>query len=99
MMTYDELKYRQGWTLEQKIDHSVGVVSSFASKTGGGIFSSFSRGKDSTVMVDIIRRFVDRTVPVVFCNTGNEVSRSGEICPANGKCNRYPSRNAHPANH
>jgi hypothetical protein len=29
MMTYEELKYRQAWTLEQKIDHSVGVVSSF----------------------------------------------------------------------
>jgi 3'-phosphoadenosine 5'-phosphosulfate sulfotransferase (PAPS reductase)/FAD synthetase len=72
MMTYEELKYRQAWTLEQKIDHSVGVVSSFAAKTGGGIFSSFSGGKDSTVMVDIIRRFVDRTVPSVFCNTGNE---------------------------
>jgi hypothetical protein len=25
-MTYEELKFRQGWTLEQKIDHSVGVV-------------------------------------------------------------------------
>jgi 3'-phosphoadenosine 5'-phosphosulfate sulfotransferase (PAPS reductase)/FAD synthetase len=72
MMTYDELKYRQSWTLEQKIDHSVGVVSSFAAKTGGCIFSSFSGGKDSTVMVDIIRRFVDKTVPVVFCNTRNE---------------------------
>jgi hypothetical protein len=28
-MTYEELKYRQAWTVEQKIDRSVGVVSSF----------------------------------------------------------------------
>jgi 3'-phosphoadenosine 5'-phosphosulfate sulfotransferase (PAPS reductase)/FAD synthetase len=72
MNTYEELKFRQGWTLEQKIDHSVGVVSCFAAKTDGNIFASFSGGKDSTVMLDIIRRFVDKTVPAVFCNTGNE---------------------------
>jgi 3'-phosphoadenosine 5'-phosphosulfate sulfotransferase (PAPS reductase)/FAD synthetase len=71
-MTYDELKYRQGWTLEQKIDHSAGVVSSFMEKVNGNIAASYSGGKDSTVMVDIIRRFVDKTVPAVFCNTGNE---------------------------
>jgi 3'-phosphoadenosine 5'-phosphosulfate sulfotransferase (PAPS reductase)/FAD synthetase len=71
-MTYDELRQRQSWTLEQKIDHSVGVVSSFSSKTNRNIFASFSGGKDSTVMVDIIRRFVDKNVSAVFCNTGNE---------------------------
>jgi 3'-phosphoadenosine 5'-phosphosulfate sulfotransferase (PAPS reductase)/FAD synthetase len=71
-MTYEELKYRQGWTLEQKIDHAAGVVSSFSARTGGSIFASFSGGKDSTVMLDIIRRFVDKNVPAVFCNTGNE---------------------------
>jgi 3'-phosphoadenosine 5'-phosphosulfate sulfotransferase (PAPS reductase)/FAD synthetase len=71
-MTYDELKYRQSWTLEQKIDHSVGVVSSFMEKINGNIAASYSGGKDSTVMLDIIRRFVDKTVPAVFCNTGNE---------------------------
>ncbi|MDR2534100.1 MAG: phosphoadenosine phosphosulfate reductase family protein [Tannerellaceae bacterium] len=71
-MTSDELKYRQGWTLEQKIDHAVGVVSYFAGRVNGNIFASFSGGKDSTVMLDIIRRFVDKNVPAVFCNTGNE---------------------------
>ncbi|MDR1170588.1 MAG: phosphoadenosine phosphosulfate reductase, partial [Prevotellaceae bacterium] len=24
------------------------------------------------MMLDIIRRFVDKTLPAVFCNTGNE---------------------------
>jgi tRNA(Ile)-lysidine synthase TilS/MesJ len=47
MMTYEELKYRQAWTLEQKIDHSVGVVSFFMGK--GNIAASYSGGKDSTV--------------------------------------------------
>jgi hypothetical protein len=32
-MTNEELKFRQGWTLEQKIDHAVGVVSVFLAKT------------------------------------------------------------------
>jgi 3'-phosphoadenosine 5'-phosphosulfate sulfotransferase (PAPS reductase)/FAD synthetase len=71
-MTYEELKYRQGWTLEQKIDHSVGVISTFKERMKGNLYASYSGGKDSLVMLDIIRRFVDKTVPAVFCNTGNE---------------------------
>jgi 3'-phosphoadenosine 5'-phosphosulfate sulfotransferase (PAPS reductase)/FAD synthetase len=72
MMTCEELKYRQSWTLEQKIDHAVGVVSSFMERTNGKIYASYSAGKDSLTMLDIIRRFVDKNVPAVFCNTGNE---------------------------
>ncbi|KAA6300352.1 MAG: hypothetical protein EZS26_003503 [Candidatus Ordinivivax streblomastigis] len=75
-MTYDELKYRQSWTLEQKIDHAAGVVSSFSAKANGNIFASFSGGKDSTVMLDIIRRFVDKNIPAVFCNTGTSIPKS-----------------------
>lgn len=72
MMTYEELIYRQSWTLEQKIDHAVGVVSAFTDKVNGKIYASFSGGKDSTVMLDIIQRFVVKNIPAVFCNTGNE---------------------------
>ncbi|MDR2913280.1 MAG: phosphoadenosine phosphosulfate reductase family protein [Tannerella sp.] len=71
-MTYEELKYRQGWTLEQKIDHSVGVVSTFLARVNGKGYISYSGGKDSGIMLDIIRRFVDKNIPAVFCNTGNE---------------------------
>jgi 3'-phosphoadenosine 5'-phosphosulfate sulfotransferase (PAPS reductase)/FAD synthetase len=71
-MTYEELKYRQSWTLAQKIDHAVGVVSSFSATVNKNIFISFSGGKDSTVMLDIVRRYVDKNIPAVFCNTGNE---------------------------
>jgi 3'-phosphoadenosine 5'-phosphosulfate sulfotransferase (PAPS reductase)/FAD synthetase len=71
-MTYEELKYRQEWTLEQKIDHAVGVVSTFMDRVNGKIYLSTSGGKDSGVMLDIVRRFVDRNIPAVFCNTGNE---------------------------
>jgi hypothetical protein len=53
MNTYEELKFRQGWTLEQKIDHSVGAVSTFLAKTDGKGYISYSGGKDSGVMLDI----------------------------------------------
>jgi 3'-phosphoadenosine 5'-phosphosulfate sulfotransferase (PAPS reductase)/FAD synthetase len=58
--------------LEQKINHSVGVVSSFMRRMNGKLYVSVSVGKDSGVMLDIIRRFIDKTVPAIFCNTGNE---------------------------
>ena len=45
-MTYEELKYRQSWTLEQKIDHAVGVVSTFIDRVNGKIYASFSGGKE-----------------------------------------------------
>lgn len=76
MKTYEELKYRQGWTLEQKVDHAVGVVSDFMAETSGKVYISYSGGKDSGVMLDIIRRFVDKNVPAVFCNTGNEFTET-----------------------
>ena len=71
-MTYEELKTRQGWTLEQKIDHGIGTVEFFLSQVNSKGYISFSGGKDSTVMLDIIRRFIDKNFPAVFCNTGNE---------------------------
>ena len=72
MFTQSELKQRQSWTLEQKIDHSVGVISVFLERLNGQGYVSFSGGKDSTVLLDIARRFVKKDIPAVFCNTGNE---------------------------
>lgn len=71
-MTIEDLKNRQKWTLSQKIDHSVGTIESFIAKTGKIPYVSFSGGKDSTVLLDIVRRFVNRDIKGVFCNTGNE---------------------------
>lgn len=71
-MDYKELKARQEWTLNQKIDHSVGAIEAFVSETGKVSFISLSGGKDSTVLLDLARRFVDKDMKAVFCNTGNE---------------------------
>lgn len=71
-MDLKELKYRQSWSLEQKIDHAVGAVEAFKSKTGRPLYVSFSGGKDSTVLLDLCRRFIDSKIKAVFNNTGNE---------------------------
>lgn len=71
-MTNEELAYRQSWTLYQKIDHSIGVVEDFISHSKKIPYISFSGGKDSTVLLDIVRRFISCDIKAVFCNTGNE---------------------------
>lgn len=67
------LKERMGWSLSQKIDHSLYVIESFVSAVGGVdyVYVSFSGGKDSTVLYDLCRR-VYPNILGVFCNTGNE---------------------------
>lgn len=71
-MDYAELKRRQRWTLNQKIDHSLGTIEAFISQTGRTPFISFSGGKDSTVLLNLVRRYIDKDMKAVFCNTGNE---------------------------
>lgn len=65
-MTLKELHERQNWTLNQKIDHAVGAVEAFISQTGKTPYVSFSGGKDSTVLLDIVRRFVNPDIKAVF---------------------------------
>jgi 3'-phosphoadenosine 5'-phosphosulfate sulfotransferase (PAPS reductase)/FAD synthetase len=71
-MDVKQLQERQKWTLEQKIDHAVGTIEAFIARTGKTPYVSFSGGKDSTVVLDLARRFVDPSIKAVFCNTGNE---------------------------
>lgn len=66
------LQERQAWTLEQKIDHAVGAVEAFIARTGKPVYVSFSGGKDSTVLLHLVRKFIDPEIKGVFCNTGNE---------------------------
>lgn len=71
-MDIQTLQERQQWTLEQKIDHAVATIENYMAKTEKTPFISFSGGKDSTVLLDLARRFIDRGIKGVFCNTGNE---------------------------
>ena len=72
-MTLSELRERQSWTLEQKIDHSLGTIEAFVNRMGGEdkVYVSFSGGKDSTVLFHLARRIYPNILGV-FCNTGNE---------------------------
>lgn len=70
-MTLRELQERQSWSLQQKIDHSLYTIENFLAGVDGMAYVAFSGGKDSTVLLDLVR-VVDKDVPAVFCNTGNE---------------------------
>jgi 3'-phosphoadenosine 5'-phosphosulfate sulfotransferase (PAPS reductase)/FAD synthetase len=72
-ITSAELTERQGWNLDQKIDHSLGVIEQFYNYTGGRIVVMFSGGKDSTVLLHLVRRIYPDT-KAVFVNTTNEFS-------------------------
>lgn len=71
-MTIQELQRRQAWTLHQKIDHAVGTIENFIATTGHNVYVSFSGGKDSTILLDIARKYISKDINAVFCNTGNE---------------------------
>ena len=70
-MDIKELRERQGWSLAQKIDHSLGVIDQFYSRLGGKVYVSFSGGKDSTIVLWLARKIYP-DIKAVFCNTGNE---------------------------
>lgn len=70
-MDIKELKQRQSWALDQKIDHSLGVIDQFMSRLNGQVYVGFSGGKDSTVLLDLCR-IIKPDIKAVFCNTGNE---------------------------
>lgn len=70
-MDMKELEERQAWPLKQKIDHALFTIETFLSRTEGKAYVAFSGGKDSTVLLDLVR-IIDPQVPAVFVNTGNE---------------------------
>jgi hypothetical protein len=72
MMTRNELRLRMGWTFAQKLDHTLGVIEQFYNQTQGNVYIAFSGGKDSTVLLHIVRKLFDRNAKAVFCNTGLE---------------------------
>ena len=69
--TTKQLKEMQMWSLEQKIDHSIGTIEKFCEEVDNPVIS-FSGGKDSTVLMHIVRNILKINIPAIFVNTGNE---------------------------
>ena len=69
--TREELKIMQAWPLEKKIEVTLGLILEWYKYYDGQVFASFSGGKDSTVLLDLVRR-VCADIPAVFVDTGVE---------------------------
>jgi 3'-phosphoadenosine 5'-phosphosulfate sulfotransferase (PAPS reductase)/FAD synthetase len=69
--TMEDLKFLQSMPLEMKIQKSIAKIMEWYTRHDGLVSVSFSGGKDSTVLLHLVRQiFPD--VPAVFVNTGLE---------------------------
>lgn len=70
-MTKEDLKIMQEWSFERKILVSQTRIMEWYMHYNGNVYISFSGGKDSTVLRDLVRRIYP-DVPSVFADTGLE---------------------------
>lgn len=66
-----ELEERRHWPLDVKVAFTETRIRQWYGHWGGAVYVSFSGGKDSTVLRDIVKRLYP-DVPAVFCDTGLE---------------------------
>ena len=66
-----EFENRLKWTLSQKIDHALGTIEQFYNYHHGKVYVAFSGGKDSTVLLWLVRKIFSDVVGV-FSDTGLE---------------------------
>lgn len=69
--TVADLKTMQSWSLQRKIQVTQTRIIEWYQKNDGNVYVSFSGGKDSTVLLDLVRRIYPN-VPAVFIDTGLE---------------------------
>jgi len=67
----EQLKKLQSLPLEQKVNLSLRRIKQFYTQMDGKTYISFSGGKDSTVMLDLVRQ-IDPYCEAVFVDTGLE---------------------------
>lgn len=70
-ITTEEYRDRLSWSLNQKIDHAIGVIESFYDTFNENVYISFSGGLDSTVLLHIARKIYP-DIKGVFIDTGQE---------------------------
>lgn len=69
--TSKDLKIMQSWPLERKIQVTQTRIIEWYQKNDGKVHVAFSGGKDSTVLLDLVRRIYP-DVPAIFVDTGLE---------------------------
>ena len=67
----EDLKVMQSWSLDQKIMRTQTRIIEYCVRYDNKVYISFSGGKDSTVLLDLVRR-VNPNIPAVFIDTGLE---------------------------
>ena len=78
-MNKNELITLQSLPLEIKIRKSLRRIEEFIDYYGeNGVYISFSGGKDSTVLLDLVRQ-VNYNIPGVFIDTGLEYPETKEF--------------------
>ena len=71
MRTNEELRELQALPLDLKIKKTLLRIKEWHNHWGGNVYVSFSGGKDSTVLLHLVRSIYPE-VPAVFCDTGLE---------------------------
>ena len=69
--TSEDLKIMQSWPLGRKIQVTQTRIIEWYQRNNGKVYVSFSGGKDSTVLLDLVR-IIYPDVPAVFIDTGLE---------------------------
>ena len=69
--TPEDLEIMQSWSLERKIQVTQTRIIEWYQRNNGKVYVSFSGGKDSTVLLDLVRRIYP-DVSAVFIDTGLE---------------------------
>lgn len=71
-----ELRDLQALPLDEKINLTKRRIIDWNDHFRGNVFVSFSGGKDSTVLLDLVRETLcDDSIPAVFANTGLEYAQ------------------------
>lgn len=69
--TKEDLKRLQSLSLEEKVDITLGRIMQWYNYWKGNVYVSYSGGKDSTVLLHLVRSLYP-DVPAVYVNTGLE---------------------------
>ena len=91
-ITPQVLKQRQDLPLELKVVRTKQKIRDWYEHWQGDVYVSFSGGKDSTVLVDIVKEMYPE-VPAVFCDTGLEYPEVREFAMGNADVVLRPDMN------